>query len=137
MKASRSKRDVMEGAEAEHRHLWHEEFRATVALAWPLVLTNVAQAVITTTDVVLLGWAGATTLAAGVLGINLYQAVVILGMGLVMSASPVMAKERGERSHSVRDIRRTVRQAMWLAAFFCVPVWLILWHTEAILLFLG
>src|SRR6266487_264248 len=94
---------------------WRAEFRAMLALAWPLVLTNVAQALINTTDTVLLGWAGAGTLAAGVLGINLYQALLFVGMGLTMAASPMLAKERGVRAHSVRDLRRTVRQAMWLA----------------------
>ena len=34
---------------------------ATVALAWPLVLTNLTQSLIQSTDVVLLGWAGART----------------------------------------------------------------------------
>lgn len=121
-------------AQAERSH-WSAEIRATLALAWPLVLANVAQALVTTTDTVLLGWAGARTLAAGVLSISVFQAVTILGMGLVMSSSPVLARERGERAHSVRDLRRTVRQAMWLAAAFCVPVWIVLWHTEAILLF--
>jgi len=117
--------------------LWRAELRATLALAWPLVLTNVAQALIGATDTVLLGWAGAETLAAGVLGISLYQAVLVLGIGLMMAASPLLAKERGQRAHSVRDLRRTVRQAMWLALAFCVPVWVLLWHTEDILLLLG
>lgn len=116
---------------------WRAEVRATLTLAWPLVLTNVAQALIGATDTVLLGWAGASTLAAGVLGINLYQAVLILGMGLMMAASPMLAKERGQRAHSVRDLRRTVRQTLWLAAAFCVPVWALLWHTEEILLLFG
>ena len=59
---------------AEERGLWSAEFRATAALAWPLVLTNVAQALIHTTDVVLLGWLGPRSLAAGTLGMNIYVA---------------------------------------------------------------
>jgi MATE family multidrug resistance protein len=100
-----------------------------VALAWPLVLTNLTQSLIQSTDVVLLGWAGARTLAAGTLGINLYFAFLIFGIGLVTAAAPMMAKELGARRHSVRDVRRTVRQAMWSAVAICVPVWLILWNT--------
>jgi MATE family multidrug resistance protein len=117
--------------------LWREELRATVALAWPLVLTNLTQSLIQSTDVVLLGWAGATTLASATIGINLYYAFLIFGIGLVIAAAPMMAKELGARRHSVRDVRRTVRQAMWSAVAICVPVWLILWHTKAILLALG
>ncbi|HEX8643290.1 MAG TPA: MATE family efflux transporter [Allosphingosinicella sp.] len=119
------------------RSLWGEEARATLALAWPLVLTNVAQALIHATDVVLLGWAGARTLAAGTLGINLYFAFLIFGMGLVTAATPMLARELGARRHSVRDVRRTVRQTMWAAASISVPVWLILWNTKALLVAIG
>src|SRR3954468_1675523 len=114
--------------------LWRDEIRATVGLAWPLVLTNLTQSLIQSTDVLLLGWAGPAVLAAGTLGINLYYAFLIFGIGLVIAASPMIAKELGPRRHSVRDVRRTVRQTMWAAAAIVVPVWLVLWHTEGILL---
>jgi MATE family multidrug resistance protein len=118
-------------------HPWRDEIRATAALAWPLVLTNLTQSLIQSTDVLLLGWAGSSVLAAGTLGINLYFAFFIFGIGLVIAASPMVARELGARRHSVRDVRRTVRQTMWSAAVICVPVWLVLWHTQAILLMLG
>lgn len=117
--------------------LWRDEARATLALAWPLILTNVAQALIHATDVVLLGWAGAGMLAAGTLGLNLYFAFLIFGVGLVLAAAPIMATELGARRHSVRDVRRTVRQTMWAAAAIAVPFWLILWHTAALLEAIG
>jgi len=118
-------------------NLWLGEARATLALAWPLILTNVAQALIHATDVVLLGWAGPRTLAAGTLGINIYFAFLIFGMGLVTAAAPMLAREIGARRHSVRDVRRTVRQAMWAAAAVSAPIWLILWHTAPLLVALG
>jgi MATE family multidrug resistance protein len=117
--------------------LWRDELRATVALAWPLVLTNLTQTSISSTDVVLLGWAGARTLASSTIGINLYYAFLIFGIGLVTAAAPMMAKELGARRHSVRDVRRTVRQAMWSAVAICLPVWVLLWNAKAILLAIG
>jgi MATE family multidrug resistance protein len=116
------------------RDLRREEIRATLALAWPLVLTNFAQALINATDTVLLGWAGARTLASAALGMNLYMIFTIFGLGLVSAAAPMMAKERGARAHSVRDIRRTVRQALWSAVAIAVPIWFVMWHTEPILI---
>ena len=116
---------------------WRAEARATLSLALPLILTNLTQAAIQATEVVLLGWVGATALAAGALGSNLYLALLIFGMGLVTAASPMMARELGERRHSVRDIRRTVRQALWAAAALSVPVSLLLWNAEPILIGLG
>jgi MATE family, multidrug efflux pump len=117
--------------------LWRDEIRATVALAWPLILTNMTQSLIQSTDVLLLGWAGPAVLAAGTLGINLYFAFFIFGIGLVIAAAPMVAKELGARRHSVRDVRRTVRQTMWSAVVLVVPIWIVLWNTRPILLALG
>ena len=127
----------MRAGSSEDQGLWRGEIRATLALAWPLILTNLTQSLIQSTDVVLLGWAGASVLAAGTLGINLYYAFLIFGMGLVIAATPMIAKELGARRHSVRDVRRTVRQTMWAAVVVVVPVWAVLWHTRPILLAFG
>ena len=116
---------------------WRAEARATLLLAYPLILTNLTQAGIQATDVVLLGWAGPESLAAGALGTNLYNAFLIFGMGLVTAAAPMIARELGARRHSVRDVRRTVRQAMWAAVAIGVPILALLWHSEALLLAFG
>ena len=64
------------------RAAWRAEMRATLALSWPLVLTNVAQNALLTADVILTGWLGPQALAAGALGTNLYFAALIFGIGL-------------------------------------------------------
>jgi MATE family multidrug resistance protein len=127
----------MHAPAASKAHPWRDEAAATAQLAGPLILTNLAQSAINATDVVLLGWLGARELAAASIGVNLFIAFLIFGMGLVMAASPIMAKQLGARRHSVRETRRTVRQAMWAAISITVPVWLILWHAEPILRLLG
>jgi MATE family multidrug resistance protein len=116
---------------------WRAEARATLLLASPLVLTNLAQSLIHATDVVLLGQLGPRALAAAALGVNLYVFCLIFGMGLLTAAAPMIARERGRRSSSVRDVRRTVRQAMWSAFLLVLPMWALLWHAEALLLLLG
>src|SRR5688500_10546698 len=88
---------------------WRAEARATLALAWPMILTNISQSLIQATDVLLLGWVGPHTLAAAQLGSNLYIAFLIVGLGLVTASAPMIAKQLGIRSHSVRDVRRSVR----------------------------
>jgi len=62
---------------------------------------------------------------------------LIFGMGLVTAASPLMSRQIGAMPHSVRDVRRTVRQTMWAAVTIAVPVMLILWHAETLLIWLG
>ena len=80
-----------------------------------MVLTNLGQTAMTATDVMMMGRLGADTLAGGALGANLYFAPLIFGLGLMLATSPMMATELGRKRHSVRDLRRTVRQGLWLA----------------------
>ena len=122
---------------AGSRSDWLAELKATLALSWLLVLTNVAQNALMTSDVILMGWLGADALAAGALGTNLYFALMIFGIGLVSATSPLVAEELGRRRHAVREIRRTVRQGLWSACAIAVPIWLVAWWGEAILLAMG
>ncbi|HEX8402342.1 MAG TPA: MATE family efflux transporter [Allosphingosinicella sp.] len=116
---------------------WRVEAWATLLLAYPMVLTNLAQSLIHATDIVLLGRVGPEALAAAALGVNLYIFCLIFGMGLMTAAAPMIARERGARPHSVRDVRRTVRQGMWTAVLIALPMWALLWNTKAILILLG
>jgi multidrug resistance protein, MATE family len=116
---------------------WKVEARALVTLAGPLVLANLAQTAINATDLILLGRLNADALAAGSLAFNLYIPLLVFGIGLLSAVSPLVAAERGARKHSVRDIRRTVRQGMWHAVALVIPCWLILWHAPDLLILMG
>jgi multidrug resistance protein, MATE family len=116
---------------------WRAELSATLALGWPLILANVAQTALTTADVVLMGWLGPAAVAAGALGTNLYFAFMIFGVGLVSATAPLIAQELGRNRRAVHDVRRTVRQGFWAAVAVAVPIWIVLWQAEAILLALG
>lgn len=124
------------GAKASGPSLF-ASFRATLALSWPIMLTNLGQTAMTATDVSMMGRLGSKSLAAGALGSNLYFAPLIFGLGLMLATSPMIAVEIGRRRHSVRDIRRTVRQGLWLAIAVSVPIWLLLWNTQHILRLMG
>lgn len=116
---------------------WWAEARATLTLGWPIILTNVSMASIGATDVLMVGWLGPQELAASSLGFNLAMLLTIFGMGLVNAGSPMMASEMGRRPHSVRDIRRTFRQTLWLVAMLTIPLAALLWNTGTALLWLG
>src|SRR6185295_8524587 len=112
---------------------WRDEFRATLALAWPLILANVTQQAIQATDVLLMGRLGSTQLAAATLALNLTFTVNVLLLGLLTAASPMMATALGQRANAVRDVRRTFRAGLWLIAMMLPPYWLLLWHVGAIM----
>ncbi|MDQ0472916.1 MATE family multidrug resistance protein [Labrys wisconsinensis] len=116
---------------------WRREIAATFALGWPMILTTLIEVALTTTNIMLLGRLGPQALAAGTLATNLYFAFMIFGVGLVAAVSPMVASEVGRMRHSVRDVRRTVRQGLWTAGVVSVPALIALSLTDPILLRLG
>jgi MATE family multidrug resistance protein len=116
---------------------WRDELRATLMLAWPLILSNLTYAAIQSTDVVLMGWLGARPLAAAALGLNLVFAFSLVCLGLVTASSPMMATALGAKTQAVHEVRRTFRQSVWMIVTVMVPIWLVLWKSEPIILALG
>lgn len=117
-----------------NRNAWKREVFAMLALSLPLVLTNLAQMAMTVTDVIFIGHLGAKQLAASALGANLYAAIAYFALGLVAATAPMVASAEGAKRHSVREVRRTVRQGFWTAIIVSVPGCLALWYGEQILL---
>jgi MATE family multidrug resistance protein len=117
----------------QEKGAWRDEWRATLSLAWPLVLANLTTQAINATDVLLMGRLGATQLAAATLALNLTFTFNLLMLGLVIASSPMMATALGQRFNAVRDVRRTFRAGLWLIALMLPPYWLILWHVGAIM----
>jgi MATE family multidrug resistance protein len=116
---------------------WGREIVSSFKLGWPLIFTNLSQAALTATDVILIGRLGADTLAAAVLTTSFYHSMMIFCMGLVSATLPMMAMALGRNRHSVRDVRRTVRQGFWTAIIICIPFWILLWNAESVFLFMG
>jgi MATE family multidrug resistance protein len=116
---------------------WRREIVAMASLSWPLALTNLAQIVMGTTDVMMMGWLSPDTLAAGALGANLYIIALVFGLGLLNAISPMIARDIGRDSSTVIGVRGTVRQGLWSAAFMAPPLWLVLWWSEPLLQAMG
>ena len=108
-----------------------------MSLAWPLMLANLTMQLIQATDVILLGWLGPTELAAAALGLSLSFGMVLFALGVLTASSPMMASALGARFNSVRDVRRTFRQATWAAVLMAVPTMIVLWNAEAVILAFG
>jgi MATE family multidrug resistance protein len=127
----------MVSAVITRRSAWRREFGAIMALSWPLALTNLAQLAMGTTDVMMMGWLGADTLAAGALGVNLYFVAFIFGAGLLNAAAPMIARDLGRDADATADVRGTVRQGLWSAAIVALPFWFVLWWSEDLLVAMG
>lgn len=114
---------------------WGDELRAMLHLAWPLVVAQLAQSALHTTDVVLLGRLGPHYLAAGSLAVNFLLPFLIAGMGVVAAVSPLVAQARGARRFGT--IRPIVRQGLWVAITLGMLILPIVLPVESIFVWMG
>lgn len=116
---------------------WRQELRALLKLAGPLVGANLLQMAVAAVDVIFVARLGTVDLAAATLGVFMFNLLMFALIGLTSAAAPLIAAELGRRAHAVREVRRSFRMAMWVAAAAAVPVILILAHGETLLLLAG
>jgi MATE family multidrug resistance protein len=120
---------------------WLEELKALFALAGPLVLTQLAQMAIMTTDVLLLGRLSTHALAAAAIGNTVYYFCWLAATGPAQAVSPMVAQLTGElsgRKLALRPgVRATVRMGLWAAVFTTLPLILVLANGGWILKHLG
>lgn len=97
---------------------WRREAGATLALAWPLVLGQLAGVLMTFVDTVMSGRLSAEALASVAAGAAVWHTVMLAGMGVLLSVSASVAHLDGAGEH--REIGPIVRQALWIAAALTV-----------------
>jgi MATE family multidrug resistance protein len=120
---------------AEPVALWSQEARATVRLAVPLVLIELAWVAMLTTDRVMMGWLGPEALAAGSLVGQFFLFFEYFAIGVLVAVAPILSQHLGARRY--RMVRRTFRQGVWAAVIVALPCMAVIWHAEAILVLLG
>jgi MATE family multidrug resistance protein len=116
---------------------WFAETRELMKLAGPLVITQLAQMAIGTTDTLMLGRFSKTALAAAVLGNTLFFFAWIIGSGPSMAVSPLIAHILGARPRDRANVRAVVRMGFWWVAILSPPLVAFLFLSEKILLLVG
>lgn len=101
-----------------------------LALAWPLVIAQLAQAALHTTDLLLLGRLGPGFLAAGSLAVNFLMLFLVSGMGVIGAVAPLVAQARGARR--MKAVRPIVRQGIWAGIALAGVLLPVLLHIEVI-----
>lgn len=91
------------------------ELRATLLLAAPLAAANLLQMLVYAIDVIFVARLGEQALAASSLATTLFGLMMWCTVGLTGACAPLIAAELGRRRHAVREVRRSVRMALWLA----------------------
>jgi MATE family multidrug resistance protein len=114
---------------------WTGELKALFTLGWPLIISQLAQNALHTTDVILMGWLGPAELAAGSIAASVIICLQLLGVGLISAVAPMVAQALGARER--RSVRRIVRQGLWVAILLAAVLTPIIWNLRPILIFLG
>ena len=88
---------------------------ATLRLAAPLALANMLQMAVFAIDVIFVARLGQESLAAASLSVAMFGLMIWACSGLTGSVAPLIAAELGRGRHALREVRRSVRMALWLA----------------------
>jgi MATE family multidrug resistance protein len=88
-------------------------------------------------DVIFVARLGETNLAASSLATTLFGLMMWCFSGLTGACAPLIAAELGRRAHAVREVRRTLRMALWLGVICGLIGMLVAAQGERILLLSG
>lgn len=113
------------------------ELGATLRLAVPLAAANLLQMLVYAIDVIFVARLGEQALAACSLATTLFGLMMWCFSGLTGACAPLIAAELGRRAHAVREVRRTVRMALWLAVLCGLAGMAVCLWGEALLLLAG
>ena len=116
---------------------WRREFFALMALGLPMAATQLVQFSINTIDVLMIGRLGPDYLAAASLGLVVFYAMFLLGLGPAMAVTPLVAQTLGADKENRADARRSVRMGLWASVIFCAPAVIVFLLTEEIELAFG
>ncbi|HLA63198.1 MAG TPA: MATE family efflux transporter [Rhodothermales bacterium] len=111
------------------------EGRATLALAAPLALAQLAQMAMAFVDVVMIGRLGPASMAGAVVGSSLFFSLSIFCTGTVSAVNPSVAQAVG--AGDTQGATRAVRQGLWLATGLGVPLFILFGNIEPLLLMAG
>ncbi|MGB3543812.1 MATE family efflux transporter, partial [Rubrivirga sp.] len=111
------------------------EVRATLVLAVPIVLAQLAQMSMGFVDVAMVGRLGTQAMAAVVLGSTTYFTLALIGIGVLIAVQPTVAQAIGAGKPD--EAGRATRQGLWLATIIGIPATVLLGYTEPLLLAAG
>jgi len=116
---------------------WRTELLAMLRLSAPLAAANLMQMLVYAIDVIFVARLGEEALAASSLSISLFGLMMWCFSGLTGACAPLIAAELGRRAHAVREVRRSVRMALWLAVLCGLLGMIVSAQGEAIMLYTG
>ncbi|RDS79054.1 MATE family efflux transporter [Dyella monticola] len=118
----------------DRTRVWRE-IGATVRLALPLILAQLAAIGSNVIDAVLAGHVSAHVLGAVAVGASIWSLALVSGIGMMMAVPPSISQLDGAgRKHEAGEV---FHQAIWLALAMGVLLWFAVRHAEPLLKLIG
>jgi len=111
-----------------------QEIRVLFQIGIPVVIGNLLQISMSVVDTLMAGNLSARDLAAVAVGGSLFTPVIMLGGGILMGLSPIVAQHFGRRN--LQLIGKSTRQALWLSLILSIPAVFMLRNTGVVLQFM-
>ena len=116
---------------------WGGELSILLKLGIPMAAAQLIQFSIYLFDTVMIARISPADVAAAALGSVVYFLFWMIGSGPIMAVSPLVSQALGRNKDDVKDPRRSVRMAIWVAFMMLPFIVIFLLFTETIALKLG
>lgn len=105
---------------SRRRRLFAVELAQLLALAGPIIVSQLGHVGMTTADTIMVGPLGAAPLAAVGIGGALHSFMVLVATGVIIGMAPLVSQAFG--AGDVAQCRRVLVQAVWLSLLLSLPV---------------
>ncbi len=102
-----------------------QELRAMIALALPVVLSELGWMAQGVVDTIMVGRLGPAAIGAVALGNAVYYTPSLFGVGLLLGLDTLVSQAYGRKNHD--ECHRWLAQGLYLAAIATVPIMIFVW----------
>ena len=110
---------------------YHIEAKKLIAIAIPILLAQIAQNSMGMVDTIMAGRVSAADMAAISVGASIWLPLVLFGHGLLLALPPTVSYLNG--SGQRKRIAHQVRQGIWIVVLSCIPLGLLIYHSDVVL----
>jgi MATE family multidrug resistance protein len=100
--------------------LFRNELKALLALAGPIIVSQLGGIAMTTTDTIMVAGLGPGALAAAGIGTAIHVVALMFALGTLMGLGPLVSQAFGAGNRV--ECRRLLVQGLWLGALLSVPL---------------
>ena len=113
---------------------YHKQAKKLIQIALPILLAQVAQNSMGIVDTIMSGRVSAADMAAISVGASIWLPLILFGQGLLLALPPTISYLNGAAQRHL--IAHQVRQGLWIVLASCLPIGLLIYHSDLIIHFM-